>query len=128
MRVNDVGTDSLQVVIKPGAGTQLSLELRQHGGGVEVQAALQQGDFKHLSQHWPELQQRLEQRGIRLAPLTDDGTLANGGSGTFQTKPESNRRSVGRAWLRNTQTGTLTQPTVARKSGSGLGNLGMNNN
>jgi hypothetical protein len=85
-RLSDSGNNSMQVVIKPDAGTQLSLELRQQGGNVEVQAVLQQGDFNHLNQQWPELQQRLEERGIRLAPLTDDGASgnSNNGSETFQ--------------------------------------------
>jgi hypothetical protein len=73
-RLSDSGNNSMQVVIKPDAGTQLSLELRQQGGHVEVQAVLQQGDFNHLSQQWSDLQQRLDQRGIRLAPLTDNAS------------------------------------------------------
>jgi len=85
MRLVDAKTDSLSVVIKPGAGMQLSLEMRQHGDGIDIQAVLQRGDFEHLSQHWPELQQRLEQRGIRLAPLTGgDNTLAGGGANGFE--------------------------------------------
>jgi hypothetical protein len=77
-RLVDAKTDSLQVVIKPDAGTQLSLELRQRGGGIEAQAVLQKGDFENLKQHWPELQQRLEQRGIKLAPLTNTENQTSG--------------------------------------------------
>jgi hypothetical protein len=86
MRLSDVGNSSLQVVIKPGAGTQLSLELRQRDGGVEAQATLQQGDFTHLNQRWPELQQQLEQRGIKLGALTSENNFDGGGSGFFQAK------------------------------------------
>lgn len=87
MRLSDSGNNSMQVVIKPAAGTQISLELRQHGGTVEVQAVLQQGDFNHLNQQWSDLQQRLDQRGIRLAPLVDNGSFAgNPGNETFQQK------------------------------------------
>ncbi len=87
MRLSDSNVNSLQVVIKPGAGTQLSLELRQHGDGVEAQAVLQRGNFEHLNQQWPALQQQLEQRGIRLAPLISDGNFVNGdGTDTFQNK------------------------------------------
>lgn len=82
--LSGAGSDLLQVVIKPGAGTQLSLELRQRGDGVEAQAVLQRGDFEHLNQHWPALQQQLEQRGIRLAPLASDENFSGGGSHTFQ--------------------------------------------
>jgi hypothetical protein len=85
-RLSDSDNVSLQVVIKPGAGTQLSLELRQRGDGVEAQAVLQRGDFAHLNQHWPALQQQLEQRGIRLAPLASDGNFVNSGENNFQPK------------------------------------------
>ena len=124
MNVGSTGIDgSLQVVIKPGAGTQLSLELRQHADGVEAQAALQHGDFKHLSQHWPELQQRLEQRGIRLAPLTDDGSFAgSGGNGTFNQK-QTQTGETGETTAQTVQTaavtGTLTAPTARVKAPSG---------
>ncbi len=95
MRLTDSGNNSMQVVIKPDAGTQLSLELRQHNGGVEVQAVLQQGDFNHLNQQWPDLQHRLDQRGIRLAPLDDNATYANnGGSETFQQKQNQTNNTV----------------------------------
>ncbi len=86
LRLVDAKSDLLQVVLKPGAGTQLSLELRQRGGSIEAQAVLQAGDFEHLKQHWPDLQQRLEQRGIRLAPLTSDENFTGGGSQGFQNQ------------------------------------------
>jgi len=91
-RLVESGSDTLHVVIKPGAGMQLSLELRQQGDGIEAQAVLQRGDFNHLNQHWPELQQRLEQRGIRLASLTGNETaLTSDGQGGSQphSQPES---------------------------------------
>ena len=94
-RLSDSGNNSMQVVIKPDAGTQLSLELRQQGGSVHVQAVLQQGDFGHLSQQWSDLQQRLGQRGIQLAPLTDDGAYANSnGNENFQNKQSRTTEGV----------------------------------
>jgi hypothetical protein len=88
-RLEDSSLTSLQVVIKPGAGMQLSLELRQHGDGVDAQAVLQRGDMSYLSQHWPELQQRLEQRGVRLAPLTGQENFGAGnGQNGFQQSPQ----------------------------------------
>ena len=87
VRLSDSGNNSMQVVIKPDAGTQLSLQLKQQDGQVQVQAALQQGNFSQLSQQWPDLQQQLEQRGIQLAPLTDNGSFVDSnGSETFQNK------------------------------------------
>jgi hypothetical protein len=79
----------MQVVIKPGSGIELSLQLRQRGDGVEAHAVLQQGDFSQMNQHWSELQQRLEQRGIRLAPLTgSENSTAFGGGNEFQKQQQ----------------------------------------
>jgi len=91
MRLVDSKLDSLRVVIKPGAGMQLSLEMHQRGDAIDAQVILQRGDFGHLSQHWPELQQRLEQRGIRLAPLADSENSATspGNNGFQQPQRES---------------------------------------
>lgn len=69
MRLVESKSDSLSVVIKPAVGMELSLELRHRGSGVEAQAVLTRGDRELFAQHWPELQQRLEQRGIKLAAL-----------------------------------------------------------
>ncbi len=70
MRVNETGSDSLRVVVKPGDGIQLSLELRQSARGIEVSAELHKGDYQQLNQHWSDLQQRLEARGVRVGSLT----------------------------------------------------------
>lgn len=86
MRLTDSKMDSLHVVIKPGAGMQLSLEMRQQGNGIDVQAVLQQGDLGQLGQHWPELQQRLESRGVHLAPLSGgESFITGGGSNGFES-------------------------------------------
>jgi hypothetical protein len=91
MRLVESKFDSMSVVIKPAVGTELSLELRQRNGGVEAQATLTRGDHQLLSQHWPELQSRLEQRGIKLAPLGSETGFSAGDNGNFQqhqTSPE----------------------------------------
>lgn len=110
VRLSDSGNSSMQVVIKPDAGTQLSLELRRQDGSVEVQAVLRQGDFNHLSQQWPDLQQRLDQRGVRLAPLSDEGAAANssGGQETFQHKQSHPAEIVPEITLVETPTGMFT--------------------
>jgi hypothetical protein len=90
VRLQEAGSDVLRVVIKPDAGTQLSLELRQHGDGVEAQVTLQHGDFSQLNQHWGDLQQRLELRGVKLSPLADGQSFANFGNSqnSFQHRPD----------------------------------------
>jgi prepilin-type processing-associated H-X9-DG protein len=88
MRLVESNSDVLSVVIKPAVGTELSLELRQRAGGVEAQATLTRGDHQFLSQHWPELQQRLELRGIKLAPLGGEAGFSADGNSQFQ-QPQS---------------------------------------
>ena len=120
LRLSNTAADSLQVVIKPGAGTQLSLELRQRGSGVEAQAILQQGDFNHLNQRWPELQQRLEQRGIRLAPLTDDSASANsGGNQTSDHKKSQPAEPVAEYAFASPATVSFAQPAARATSPRG---------
>jgi hypothetical protein len=75
-RLVESTSSTLSVVIKPAVGMELSLELRQRSEGVEAQATVTRGDAQFLSQHWPELQQRLEQRGIKLAPLDTNAGLS----------------------------------------------------
>jgi len=84
MRVGEYTADSLHVVVKPGAGIQLSLELRQSARGIEVRASLHKGDFEQLNQHWPDLQQRLEARGVRLASLTTSENFSSTSHQQFQ--------------------------------------------
>ena len=69
LRLSHSGHDTMRVVIEPGSGTKLSLELRYHNGTVEAQATLHRGDFEFLNQHWSELQKRLEPRGVQLGTL-----------------------------------------------------------
>jgi hypothetical protein len=90
MRLVESKSDVLSVVIKPAIGTELSLEVRQDADGVTAHATMMRGDHQFLSQHWPELQQRLEQRGIKLAPL--DGGQPNfsaGGNPQFKQQSSS---------------------------------------
>jgi len=84
MRLVESQGDALSVVIKPAVGTELSLELKQRAGGVEAHATLTRGDHQFLSQHWPELQQRLELRGIKLAPLSAEAGFSAADNGGFQ--------------------------------------------
>jgi hypothetical protein len=97
LRLVDSSASSLQVVIKPGAGTELSLELRQRNGTVEAEATLQRGDFQLMNQHWPELQQKLEQRGIKLAPLGGEENFLAGDNANFQQQQSSREDEAQRA-------------------------------
>ena len=93
VRLVESQTDTLSVVIKPGAGTELSLQLRQRDGGVEAHAVLQRGDFQLMNQHWPELQQRLEQRGIKLAPLGSETNFTADNGSSFKQQQQASQEA-----------------------------------
>ena len=84
MRLHESGADEMHVVIKPDTGMQLSLQLIQRDGNVQVQAVLDRGNYDLLSRHWPELQQQLESRGVRVAPLASADQSFGGGSEGFR--------------------------------------------
>jgi hypothetical protein len=78
LRLSRSNHEELRIVIEPGSGTRLSLELRLNNGAVEAQAVLHHGDYEFLNQHWAELQQRLEPRGVHLSALeTSSFSLAD---------------------------------------------------
>jgi hypothetical protein len=95
MRLHESGADEMRVVIQPDAGLQLSLHLQQRGGGVEVQAVLDRGNFGLLNRHWPELQQQLELRGVRVAPLANAEPSFGGGSEGFRQPTTSHGQQAG---------------------------------
>jgi hypothetical protein len=97
MRLVESKSDTLSVVLKPAVGTELSLELRQRNGGVEAQATLTRGDHRFLSQHWPELQQRMELRGIKLAPLGGGDSLSANDNSHFQQPQTSQEEAAQQA-------------------------------
>jgi hypothetical protein len=92
MRLTDTGAETLHIVVKPGAGIQLSLELRQSARGIEVSASLHKGDYDQLNQHWPELQQRLEARGVRVSTLTPSENYTGTNHQFNQSKQQSSQQ------------------------------------
>jgi hypothetical protein len=63
---------SLAVVLKPDANTEISLHLKLQHGHFEAFAVLERGDFRSLHSEWAQLQGRLADQGIRLAPLVSN--------------------------------------------------------
>jgi hypothetical protein len=95
MRLHESGADEMRMVIKPDRGLQLSLHLLQRGDEVEVQAVLDRGNFGLLNRHWPELQQQLELRGVRVAPLVNAEQSFGGGSEGFRQPTTSHGQQAG---------------------------------
>ncbi len=117
LRMVDSKSDSLQVVIKPGGGTELSLELRHRNGTLEAEAVLQRGDYQLMNQHWPELQQKLEQRGIKLAPLGGDTNFSAPDNGNFSRQQQSTREEAAQ------QASAFAEFTVAMNRGGATARL-----
>jgi hypothetical protein len=61
--------DSMTVLLKPDAQTELHLQLQMHDGRVDIEARVQRGDFAALNGQWAQLQQNLASQGIRLGGL-----------------------------------------------------------
>ena len=116
MRLTDTGADSLHVVVKPGAGIQISLELRQSARGIEVSASLHKGDYDQLSQHWPDLQQRLEARGVRVGTLTPSENYTGTGHHFHQSKQQSSQQESlhAGAFAEFALAGSMTEAPAAR--------------
>ena len=63
--------DSMAVVLKPDAGTEIFLHLSMKDGQIEVQARFERGDFAAVNAQWEQLQQSLNRQGVRLGPLQE---------------------------------------------------------
>jgi len=61
--------DTMDVVLRPNAQTELSLRLSLQHGLVEVAAEFKRGDLNSLNAHWEQLQRSLSGQGIRLSAL-----------------------------------------------------------
>lgn len=68
---------SVEVVLTPDTQTQISLHVKMEQGHLRAQAVLERGDYDALKAGWGNLQSRLAEHGVRLAPLasgTGQGT------------------------------------------------------
>ncbi len=117
LRLRESNAENLRVVIEPGGGITLSLELRWHNDSVEAQATLNRGDFDQLSQHWAELQQRLEPRGIHLSGLENAPQLSGNSSQYHQPehRPGPEEAAPG-AFAEFAFRGSMTETPNARTS------------
>jgi len=116
MRLTDTGAQSLHVVVKPGNGIQISLELRQSARGIEVSASLHKGDYDQLNQHWPDLQERLEARGVRVSTLTPSENYTGTGQHFHQSKQQSSQQESlhAGAFAEFALAGSMTEAPAAR--------------
>ena len=78
--------ESMAVVLKPDANTEIFLHLAMRNGQVDVQARFERGDFSAISGQWQQLQQTMAQQGVRLSPLQD-----------AQQQPQTNEGGTGQS-------------------------------
>jgi hypothetical protein len=79
--------DSMAVVLRPDANTEIHLSLRLIGGQVDVSAHWTRGDASLLQAQWSQMQESLSGQGIRLAAIPESPSL----SGFGQSPPDGFR-------------------------------------
>ncbi len=80
--------ESLSLVVRPDAQTELRVDLRWIDGQIEARAFLHHGDRSAVESQWSDLQERLHRHGVRLTSLEQDG----GGAASGQPDHFSPRR------------------------------------
>jgi hypothetical protein len=70
--IRQLGADSLTVVLKPDARTELVLQLQQRDGRLEAFVRCDAQAFDRFQRDWPQLQESLAQLNVRLLPLKEN--------------------------------------------------------
>ncbi len=65
------GAESMAVVLRPDANTELLVHLTRHNGQIEASVRCERGDFQQLNALWSQLQESLGQQKVRLGPLEE---------------------------------------------------------
>jgi hypothetical protein len=71
MQFKNFKSDSMAVVLKPDKNTEIFLHLAMRNGAVEVQARFDRGDFSSVNSQWAQLQQTMQQQGVKLSSLQE---------------------------------------------------------
>jgi hypothetical protein len=66
-----LNAESMSVVMRPDANTEIQLSLRLIGDQVEVFAHWTRGDASLVQSHWSQMQESLASQGIRLAAMSE---------------------------------------------------------
>ncbi len=90
------GSDSLAVVLRPDAETELFVHLSQRDGQIEATVRCERGDVHQLGALWTQLQESLAQQKVRLAPLQE----SSGGNSNFNQSPNGSGMSGGQSGTR----------------------------
>jgi hypothetical protein len=83
---------SVSLVLRPDANIQLALHVKFQQGHLEALAVLEHGDFAALGAGWTQLQNRLAEQGVRLAPLVPGSEHSMSFLGGESHRPGQDRR------------------------------------
>ena len=70
----------MTAILRPDAKTEMVVNMRRVDGTLEATIKVERGDFAGLNQQWSQLQDRLAQQNIRLAPLEEAPSRFEGGN------------------------------------------------
>ena len=90
--VKQSGAESLAVVLKPDAQTELFLQINQRAGQIEAVVRFDHGDAAGLGLYWPQLRESLARMDVQLQPMKEF-TQSNGGhnsQGSFSSADQQN--------------------------------------
>jgi flagellar hook-length control protein FliK len=86
-QLRHTGNESVTVVLKPDAGTELLLRVEMRDGALSAQLHFERGDRGALDQHLDELQRRLAEQGVRLSRTEDAGMSGDAQFAKSQRQP-----------------------------------------
>ena len=72
--IRQLHADSLTVVLKPDARSEMVLQLQQRDGQLEAFVRCDSPSFDRFQRDWPQLQETLAQMNVRLLPLKENPT------------------------------------------------------
>ena len=72
--VRQHGSDSMAVVLRPDADTELFVHFARRNGQIEATVRCERGDAQLLGALWTQLQDSLAQQKVRLAPLQESSS------------------------------------------------------
>ena len=116
-------TDSMAVILRPDADTELFVHLTKSNGHVEVSVRCERGDYQQLNQLWSQLQESLAPQKVRLAPLQEADAPATPGANSFSnsggTSPHGGRQQ--RQTRPDTESLAEWPPSASKPERSGRG-------
>lgn len=95
-------SESLDVSIRAGGGTEIAVQFSYVDGVVHAHAQCERGDYQLLSTLWHDLQLNLSKHGISLSTLVPPSSESNPTAGSADSGPGS-RRENGASWGRDSR-------------------------